>query len=80
MCGQSLNHVKLFATPWTVACQVHMFVGFPRQEYWNGLPFPPQGDLSDPGIKPESLHLQHWQWILYHGATWESLQWMIGRD
>ena len=54
MCGQSLNHVKLFATPWTVACQVHMFVGFPRQEYWSGLPFPPQGDLSDPGIKPES--------------------------
>ena len=54
ICGQSLNHVKLFAIPWTVAFQAHMFVGFPRQEYWSGLPFPPQGDLPHPGIKPES--------------------------
>ena len=40
-----------FPTPWTVACQAPLSMGFPRQEYWSGLPFPPPGDLSDPGIK-----------------------------
>ena len=40
-----------FATPWTVACQAPLFMGFPRQEYWGGLPFPPPGDLPNPGIK-----------------------------
>ena len=43
----------LFATPWTVACQAPLSMGFPRQEYWNGLPFPSLGDLPDPGIKSE---------------------------
>ena len=43
-----------FATPWTAARQAPLSVGFPRQEYWSGLPFPPPGDLPDPGIKPES--------------------------
>ena len=43
-------------TLWTVvACQAPLSTGFPRQEYWSGLPFPPPGDLSDPGIKPWSL-------------------------
>ena len=42
-----------FATPWTMAHQVPLSMGFPRQEYWNGLPFLPPGDLPDPGIKPE---------------------------
>ena len=42
------------ATPWTVARQVPLSMGFPRQECWSGLPFPPPGDLPDPGIKPES--------------------------
>ena len=41
-------------TPWTVAYQVPLSVGFSRQEYWNGLPFPPLGDLSNPGSKPVS--------------------------
>ena len=45
--------VQLFATPWTVACQPPLSRGFYRHEYWNGLPFPPPGDLPDPGIKPE---------------------------
>ena len=44
----------LFVTPWTVACQAPLSMGFPRQEYWNGLPFLPPGDLLDPGIKPTS--------------------------
>ena len=42
-------------TPWTVACQASLFMGFPRQEYWSGLPFPLPGDLPDPGVKPTSL-------------------------
>ena len=49
-----LSHVQLFATPWTVAHQGPLSIGFPRQEYWSGLPSPPPGDLSDPGIKPTS--------------------------
>ena len=39
-------------TPWTVACLAPLSMGFPRQEYWSGLPFPSPGDLSHPGIKP----------------------------
>ena len=38
-------------TPWTVAHQAPLSLGFSRQEYWSGLPFPPQGDLPDPGIE-----------------------------
>ena len=45
---------RLFATPRTVACQVPLSMGFSRQEHWSGLPFPSPGDLSNPGIKPES--------------------------
>jgi len=47
-----------FATPWTVARQAPLSMGFSRQEYWNGLPFPSPGDLPNPGIKPGSLALQ----------------------
>ena len=43
-----------FVTPWTVACQAPLSMGFPRQEYWTGLPFPSPGDLPDPGIKSAS--------------------------
>ena len=42
---------------WIVACQGPLFMGFPRQECWSGLPFPSPGDLYNPGIKPESLEL-----------------------
>ena len=44
---KSLSHVRLFATPWTVAHQTPLSMGFPRQEYWRGLSFPPPGDLLD---------------------------------
>ena len=44
-----------FATPWTIAHQAPLSMGFPRQEYWNGLPFPFPRDLPNPGIKPMSL-------------------------
>ena len=47
--------VQLFATPWTVAHQAPLFMEFPRQEYWSGLPFPTLGDLPNPGIKLTSL-------------------------
>ena len=47
---------------WTVAHQAPLSVGFSRQEYWSGLPFPPPGDLPDPGIEPRSrTSLLHWQ-------------------
>ena len=49
-----LSHVQLFATLWTAAPQAPLSMGFPRQEYWSGLPFTPPGDLPDPGIKPTS--------------------------
>ena len=49
-----LRHVQLFASPGTVAHQAPMSMGFSRQEYWSGLPFPSPGDLPDPGIKPGS--------------------------
>ena len=50
-----LGHVQLFATPWIVDCQALLSTGFPRQEYWSGLPFPSPGDLPNTGIKPVSL-------------------------
>ena len=50
-------------TPWTVAPQAPPSVGFPRQEYWSGVPFPSPGDLPNPGIEPGSPAFQE---ILYH--------------
>ena len=55
---QSLSHVQLFVTPWTVAHQTPLFIEFSRQEYRNGLPFPPPGDLPDSGTEPRSAVLQ----------------------
>ena len=55
---QSLSRVQLFATPGTAARQAPLSMGFPRQEYWSGLPFPSPGDLPDPGIEPGSPILQ----------------------
>ena len=54
----SLSCVQLFLTPWTTAHQAPLSMGFPRQEYWSGLPFPSLGDLPDPGIKPRSPAFQ----------------------
>ena len=68
------SHVQLFATPWTVACQASLSLGFSRQEYWSGLPFPTPGDLPHPGIEPKSPKSS----ALVGGffttsATWEAL-------
>ena len=51
---KSFSRVQLFVTPWTVANQAPPSMGFSRQEYWSGLPFPSPGDLPDPGIEPGS--------------------------
>ena len=55
---KSLSHVRLFATPWTVAYQAPPSVGFFRQEYWSGLPFPSPGDHPNPGTELRSPALQ----------------------
>ena len=55
---KSLSRVQLFATPWTVAYQASLSMGFSRQEYWSGLPFLSPRDLPDPGIKPGSPALE----------------------
>ena len=52
--AQLFSHVPLFATSWTVAHQTPLSMGFPRQEYWSGLPLPPPGDLPDPEIERAS--------------------------
>ena len=53
-----LSCVQLFATPWTVAYQASLSMGFSRQEYWSGLPFPSPGDLPNPGTKPGTPTLE----------------------
>ena len=64
--------VQIFVILKTVAHQDLLSIGFPRQEYWSGLPFPPLGDLPDPGVEPMSFtfpalvsrffyHLHHWE-------------------
>ena len=53
-----LSRVRLFATPWTVAYQTPLSMGFSRQEYWSGVPLPSPGDLPSPGIKPRSPVLE----------------------
>ena len=64
MCTRSLSCVRLFETPWTIAHQVLLSMGFPRQESWSRLPFPPPGDLPNQGI---------WIWVSYIGRWTLSL-------
>ena len=49
------SRVRLFATLWAVASQAPLSMGFSRQEYWSGLPYPPLGNLPDPGVEPVSI-------------------------
>ena len=55
---KSLSPVRLFENPWTVTYQAQQSMGFSRQKYWSGLPFPSPGDLPNPGIEPGSPALQ----------------------
>ena len=70
---KSLSHVQLFATPWTVAYQASLSMGFSRQEYWNGLPCLSPGHLAHPGIKPASPVSPALSGGLFTcSATWEA--------
>ena len=59
--AKSLQCVQLFVTLWTVAHQIPVFMGFPRQEYWSWFPGPPPWDLPDPRLNLHLLCLLHWQ-------------------
>ena len=60
--GLDAKSCLTLVTPWTVACQAPLSMGLSRQKYWSGLPFPSPGDLSNPGIEPESPALRQ---VLY---------------
>ena len=76
MCVLScFSQVQLFAILWTVAHQAPLSMGFPRQEYWSGLPCPPPGDLPDPGIKRTSLMSSALAGVFFTiSTTWEVLR------
>ena len=61
-----LSCVQLFAIPWIVAYQAPQSMGFSRQEYWSGLPFPSPGDLPNPGVEPGLLHFRQTLYCLSH--------------
>ena len=62
---KSLIRVQLFVTPWAVAFQAPLSMGFSRQEYWNRLLFPLPGVLPNPGIKPRSLVSTAWTVVFF---------------
>ena len=66
VCAHSFSRVWLFVTPWIVAHQASPSMGFSRREYWSGLPFPPTGNLPEPGIKLASPALQVDSLLLSH--------------
>ena len=74
-----LSRVRLFATPWTVAHQAPLSMGFIRHEYWSRLPFPSPGDLSDPEIKPGSSALQANSLPLSHLPSKHNLSYLQDR-
>ena len=59
--AQLLSHIQLWVALWTGACQALLFTGVSKREYWNGVPWPPLGDLPHTGIKPASLMSLAWQ-------------------
>ena len=90
---KSLSRMRLFVTPWTVAYQLSQSMGFSRQEYWSGLPFPSSGALPVPGIEPGS-HIGGRCFYRLSQVTWQMLEegskpgipesrfllWIWGRD
>ena len=68
------NHVQLFVIQWTIAHQAPLSMGFPRQEYWSGLPGPPPGDLPHPRIEPKTPMSPSLAGRFFTtNATWEAL-------
>ena len=66
---------RTFVTLWTIACQAPLSTGFSKQEYWSGLPFPPPGDLPDPGIQPPTpVSVALAGEFFNTSATWETLE------
>ena len=69
-----LSGVQILTTPRTIAHQAPLSVGFPKQEYWSGLPFPSLGDLLDPEDLLDQTYVSRiGRQILYHLAVWEAL-------
>ena len=80
MCVQLLSRVRLFATPRTIACQAPLSIGFSRQEYWSGLPFPSPGDLSNSGIEPASPESPALQADSLPLEPWENTEQISGKQ
>ena len=74
-----LNCFWLFATPWTVSCQTPLSIGFSRQEYWIGLPFPPSGDFSNPRIKEHHLPSPTFSGRVFSTEPFRSLLLLLSR-
>ena len=73
MCVSYFSRVQFFATPWTVVYQAPLFMGFSRQEYWGGLPFPSPGDLPDQDIKhPSTVSPALASGFFTSSVTWEA--------
>ena len=77
---ESLSRVGLFVIPWTVARQAPVSMGFSRQEYWNGWPFPSQRELPDPGIEPGSPALQVDSFPLNHISYLVPYQFLLVKE
>ena len=72
------NRVRLFVTPWAVARQAPLSMGFSRQEYWSVLACPPLGDLPNPGIEPGfPMSAALAGGFFTTSATWEALSWVV---
>ena len=71
-CACLLSCVQLLVTPWTVACEAPLSMGFSRQEYWRELPFPTLGDPPDQWIEPVSWVSCIGRWILYYRTACEA--------
>ena len=72
-----LSHVQLFAVPWTVACQAPLSVGFSRQEYWSGLPFPSQRIFLTQELTPVYLHYRQMLYRLSHQGKFDFNAWIL---
>ena len=71
------SHVRLFAIPGTVTCQAPLSVGFSRLEYWNGLPFPPPGDLPNPENEPGLFYCRRILSCLSHQGALLDSGWVL---